>query len=351
MIKPLDLKHSLNVQQKLDMKTKPLGSLGKLESLAKQLILIFSQGMSEDELGAADFSVTHPCICIFAGDHGIASEGISIAPSEVTGQMVTNFAQGGAAICVFARQLGWHLNVVDCGILTPPHNNTVIDCRLGASTHSFHHQAAMTGEQLEIGLANAAALVDEELQRGCNLFAFGEMGIGNTTSAAAIFIALSGVAPELAVGKGTGVADDVVKKKQLLIEQALQLHQLSPEQPLDILQCLGGFEIVHLVGAMLAVASAQKVIVVDGFIATAAAMLAVAIEPNSKAYMVFAHCSSEQGHQKMLDYLAVEPLLNLGMRLGEGSGAALALPIIESALAIYNDMASFEEADVTQVVK
>ncbi|MBQ4813594.1 nicotinate-nucleotide--dimethylbenzimidazole phosphoribosyltransferase [Pseudoalteromonas luteoviolacea] len=351
MTKPLDLRHSSSVQQKLDMKTKPLGSLGKLESLAKQLVLILSQGMSDDAMRTTKFSINNPSISVFAGDHGIASEGVSIAPSEVTGQMVANFAQGGAAICVLARQLGWQFNVVDCGILTPQKNSAVIDCRLGNSTAAFHLQPAMTNTQLEQGLVNATALVEAQLNQGCNLFAFGEMGIGNTTSAAAIFSALSGIAAEFTVGAGTGVSGEVVQKKRQLIEQALLVHQLSSEQPLAILRCLGGFEIVHIVGAMLAVASAQKVIVVDGFIASAAAMLAVAIEPNSKDYMVFAHCSSEQGHQKMLDYLAVEPLLNLGMRLGEGSGAALALPIIQSALAIYNDMASFEDAGVTQVVK
>ncbi|MCF2859088.1 nicotinate-nucleotide--dimethylbenzimidazole phosphoribosyltransferase [Pseudoalteromonas sp. SMS1] len=350
MIEPLDLTHSSSIQHRLDFKTKPLGSLGKLETLAKQLVLILSQGMPDTTFKAAKFVINSPTICVFAGDHGVAREGISIAPSAVTGQMVANFAQGGAAICVLARQLGWHLNIVDCGILRAPHNSAIIDCRLGDSTAAFHQQAAMTYEQLDRGLSNAAALVQREIKQGCNLFAFGEMGIGNTTSAAAIFSALCGVSPESAVGKGTGVSDEVVKKKQRIIAQALHLHQMSNDNPRHILQCVGGFEIVHMVGAMLAVASAKKVIVVDGFIATAAAMLAAAIEPNCKDYMIFAHCSNEQGHQKMLDWLAVEPLLNLDMRLGEGSGAALALPIIQCALAIYNDMASFEEADVTQVI-
>ncbi|KZN50491.1 hypothetical protein N474_03730 [Pseudoalteromonas luteoviolacea CPMOR-2] len=351
MIQTLDLKHCSRIRQKLDMKTKPLGSLGKLETLANQLVLILSQGMSDEELEKAKFTIINPSISVFAGDHGIAGEGVSIAPSEVTGQMVANFAQGGAAICVLARQFGWRLNVVDCGILVPSNNTSVINCRLGESTAAFHQQAAMTHDQLDKGLANAGELVQRELSQGCNLFAFGEMGIGNTTSAAAIFSALSGVTPELAVGKGTGVSDEVVDKKRLLVEQALNLHQLSSNKPLEVLQCLGGFEIVHIVGAMLAVASAKKIIVVDGFIATAAAMVAIKIAPSSKDYMVFAHCSNEQGHQKMLEWLGVDPLLHLEMRLGEGSGAALALPIIHSALAIYNDMASFEEAEVTQVVK
>ncbi|AOT07261.1 nicotinate-nucleotide--dimethylbenzimidazole phosphoribosyltransferase [Pseudoalteromonas luteoviolacea] len=350
MIPALDLTHNDFVQQKLDLKTKPQGSLGKLEALAKQLVLIYAQGMSKETMTAQHFSIENPSVSIFAGDHGIASEGVSIAPSEVTGQMVANFADGGAAICVLARQLGWRLNIVDCGILKPVQNSRVIDNRLGVTTASFHLQPAMTEAQLTQGFENAKQLVAAELDMGCNLFAFGEMGIGNTTSAAAIFSVLCNLAPKETVGQGTGVSQDIVAKKQLLIEQALDLHQLDSNAPKQILQCVGGFEIAHMVGAMLAVAEAQKPILVDGFIATAAAMLAISMLPNAKQYMVFAHCSNEQGHKKMLEWLNVEPLLQLDMRLGEGSGAALALPIIQSALAIYNDMASFSQAQVTQVV-
>ncbi|MCF6438335.1 nicotinate-nucleotide--dimethylbenzimidazole phosphoribosyltransferase [Pseudoalteromonas luteoviolacea] len=350
MIPALDLTHSDFVQQKLDLKTKPQGSLGKLEALAKQLVLIYAQGMSKETMAAQLFNVKNPSVSIFAGDHGIASEGISIAPSEVTGQMVANFADGGAAICVLARQLGWRLNIVDCGILKSVQNSHVIDNRLGATTAPFHLQPAMSEAQLVQGFDNAKQLVAAELDVGCNLFAFGEMGIGNTTSAAAIFSALCSLTPKETVGQGTGVSQDIVAKKQRLIEQALDLHQLDCNDPKQILQSVGGFEIAHMVGAMLAVAEAKKPILVDGFIATAAAMLAISMAPNAKQYMVFAHCSNEQGHKKMLEWLHVEPLLQLDMRLGEGSGAALALPIIQSALAIYNDMASFSQAQVTQVV-
>ncbi|WP_052262719.1 nicotinate-nucleotide--dimethylbenzimidazole phosphoribosyltransferase [Pseudoalteromonas luteoviolacea] len=350
MIPALDLTHSDFVQQKLDLKTKPQGSLGKLEVLAKQLVLIYAQGMSKEAITAQQFNIANPSLSIFAGDHGIASEGVSIAPSEVTGQMVANFADGGAAICVLARQLGWRLNIVDCGILQPVQNSHVIDNRLGVTTAPLHLQPAMTEAQLAQGLNNAKQLVAAELDVGCNLFAFGEMGIGNTTSAAAIFSALCNLSPKETVGQGTGVSQDIVEKKQQLIEQALDLHQLDCNDPKQILQRLGGFEIAHMVGAMLAVAEAKKPILVDGFIATAAAMLVISMAPNAKQYMVFAHCSNEQGHKKMLEWLNVEPLLQLDMRLGEGSGAALALPIIQSALAIYNDMASFSQAQVTQVV-
>ncbi|MDK2596478.1 nicotinate-nucleotide--dimethylbenzimidazole phosphoribosyltransferase [Pseudoalteromonas obscura] len=351
MISPLDLTHSNYIQQKMDMKTKPKGSLGKLEALAKQLVLIYAQGIGERSLSSMQFAIKEPSISVFAGDHGIAKEGVSIAPSEVTGQMVANFASGGAAICVLARQLGWHLNVVDCGILTPVPMSNVVDSRLGTITAPFHQRCAMSLAQVEAGFVSAKRLVESDIQRGSNLFAFGEMGIGNTTSAAAIFSAMSGLPPSQTVGQGTGVCQEVVDKKQRLVEQALAKHKLDSTKPEEVLLSVGGFEIVHIVGAILAAAEAKKPVVIDGYIATAAAILAIAMEPHCKQYMIFAHCSNEQGHRKMLDYLEVEPLLHLDMRLGEGSGAALALPIIQSSLAIYNEMASFSDAQVTQVVK
>lgn len=350
-VKKLDKQASTFIEQKINLKTKPLGALGQLESLAKQLVLILSQGLTEEELVTFRPTIQNPQLTIFAGDHGIAAQGVSIAPSEVTGQMVANFAAGGAAINIFSQQTGWQLSVVDCGILVKPDDSLgVISHRLGESTHSFEQQEAMSQAQLAQGLEYGKKLITQQHEQGCNVFAFGEMGIGNTSSAAAIFSALAALPPSKTVGRGTGVEEDIVHKKQTLISQALLKHQDKLAEPLAVLRCLGGFEICQMVGAMLAVAGLQKVIVVDGFIATAAAMLAINIEPNCKDYMVFAHCSSEQGHQKMLEYLEVIPLLQLGLRLGEGTGAALSLPILQSALAFYNDMSSFADANVTQVV-
>ncbi|UDM60816.1 nicotinate-nucleotide--dimethylbenzimidazole phosphoribosyltransferase [Pseudoalteromonas piscicida] len=349
MVKPLDTRLNTLIQQRIDLKTKPLGALGKLEALAVQLVQIFSQGQTQ--LDIEQLAITRPAMFVFAGDHGIASQGVSIAPSEVTGQMVANFVQGGAAINVFCRQLGWQLTVVDCGTLVPcePAPN-LRSQRLGDITHAFHKQPAMSEMQLKQGLEYGEQVVMPAIEVGSNVIAFGEMGIGNTSSAAAILAALSGASVELCVGRGTGVDDETLCKKRALIKQALEYHQDKLATPEQILQRLGGFEIVQMVGAMLAVARAQKVIIVDGFISTAAAMLASRIAPQSKQYMVFAHGSMEQGHKLMLEQLNAEPLLHLDMRLGEGTGAALALPLLQAALGFFCEMVSFADADVTQVV-
>ncbi|MCG7553003.1 nicotinate-nucleotide--dimethylbenzimidazole phosphoribosyltransferase [Pseudoalteromonas sp. Of11M-6] len=349
MVKPLDTRLNTLIQQRIDLKTKPLGALGKLEALAVQLVQIFSQGQTQ--LDIEQLAITRPAMFVFAGDHGIASQGVSIAPSEVTGQMVANFVQGGAAINVFCRQLGWQLTVVDCGTLVPcePAPN-LRSQRLGDITHAFHKQPAMSEMQLKQGLEYGEQVVMPAIEAGSNVIAFGEMGIGNTSSAAAILAALSGASVELCVGRGTGIDDETLCKKRALIKQALEYHQDKLATPEQILQRLGGFEIVQMVGAMLAVARAQKVIIVDGFISTAAAMLASRIAPQSKQYMVFAHGSMEQGHKLMLEQLNAEPLLHLDMRLGEGTGAALALPLLQAALGFFCEMASFADADVTQVV-
>ncbi|MBR8843959.1 MULTISPECIES: nicotinate-nucleotide--dimethylbenzimidazole phosphoribosyltransferase [unclassified Pseudoalteromonas] len=349
MVKPLDTRLDTLIQQRIDLKTKPLGALGKLEALAVQLVQIFSQGQTQ--LDIEQLAITRPAMFVFAGDHGIASQGVSIAPSEVTGQMVANFVQGGAAINVFCRQLGWQLTVVDCGTLVPcePAPN-LRSQRLGDITHAFHKQSAMSEMQLKQGLEYGEQVVMPAIEAGSNVIAFGEMGIGNTSSAAAILAALSGASVELCVGRGTGIDDETLCKKRALIKQALEYHQDKLATPEQILQRLGGFEIVQMVGAMLAVARAQKVIIVDGFISTAAAMLASRIAPHSKQYMVFAHGSMEQGHKLMLEQLNAEPLLHLNMRLGEGTGAALALPLLQAALGFFCEMASFADAYVTQVV-
>ncbi len=335
------------IQAKIDGKTKPLGALGQLETIAKSLARV--QAMVTGHVDS--LIINRPSLIIFAGDHGVASEGVSIAPSEVTGQMVENFATGGAAINVFCRQFGWQLSVVDAGILNEPASQlTVINQRLGCITQPLHKAAAMTLATVEQGFAMASDLIKQIKNNGSNLVAFGEMGIGNTTSASAIMAAIMQISAEETVGKGTGVSDDVVLKKQKVVAQALELHRDKLADPMQLLACLGGFEIVQITGAMLAAAEEKLHILVDGFICTAAAMVAIQINPAVKDYMIFAHCSGEQGHQKMLQWLSVEPLLNLGLRLGEGTGGALALPLIQAAAAFYNDMASFEQAKVTNVV-
>lgn len=352
-ISPVNTNFEPLIQAKIDGKTKPLGALGQLESLAKQIALIQLSTNSDSAANINTFTLalTKPHMSVFAGDHGVAEQGVSIAPSEVTGQMLANFAQGGAAINVFCRQLGWHLNVIDAGTLVAQDAKLgIIDQRLGNITAPFNRQAAMTKTQVDNGFLYAKAHVKRIAESGCNIIGFGEMGIGNTTTAAAIMAAVMNIPAKEVVGKGTGVTDEVVDIKRAIVEQALILHQSNFNDVKEILRTIGGFEIVQLVAAMLAAAEQKMIILVDGFICTAAAMLATKCNLHVKDYMIFAHCSGEQGHQKMLDWLEVKPILQLGMRLGEGSGAALSLPVIEAAVNFYNEMASFEQANVTNVV-
>lgn len=336
------------IKAKIDGKTKPIGALGQLETVAKNLARV--QAMTTSQVDS--INITCPHLIIFAGDHGVAAEGVSIAPSDVTGQMVANFAHGGAAINVFCSQLGWQLSVVDAGILNEPALElNVINQRLGHITQSLQKAPAMTLATVEQGFVLAGKLIKQTKSNGSNLVAFGEMGIGNTTAASAIMGAIMQLPVEETVGKGTGVSDEIVLKKQQVVKQALALHSDKLSDPMQILACLGGFEIVQITGAMLSAAQEKMHILVDGFICTAAAMVAIKINPAVKDYMIFAHCSGEQGHRKMLQWLNVEPLLNLGLRLGEGTGGALALPLVQAAAAFYNDMASFEQASVTNVVE
>ncbi|PTA49348.1 nicotinate-nucleotide--dimethylbenzimidazole phosphoribosyltransferase [Shewanella morhuae] len=334
------------IQQKIDLKTKPLGALGLLESLALQIARVQGAMLPQDTL-----KIAHPTLLVFAGDHGIAAQGVSIAPSEVTRQMVQNFAHGGAAINVFCRQVGFKLEVIDCGILTPVEDvDGIINQRLGAGTEAIHLAPAMALNTVDKGFAMARDLIERHHQAGCNLIAFGEMGIGNTSAAAAIMAAMMQLDVADCVGRGTGIDAETLARKLALIEQALLLHQRALTGPKAVLACLGGFEIVQMTGAILAAAERKMLVVIDGFIATAAALVAVKIAPNVRDYLIFAHQSDEQGHLRMLDFLQAKPLLALGLRLGEGTGAALALPLIQAAVNFYNQMASFSDAGIEAVV-
>ncbi len=336
------------ILDKINHKTKPLGALGQLESLALKLAKIQSNRSSKF---AEHLALFKPSLFVFAADHGIAQQGVSIAPSEVTQQMVLNFVNGGAAVNVFSRQFGWQFEVVDAGILVPISNDLAITTqRLGEGTSDFSIQQAMTNEQAIEGLELGKTLISKRISEGADLIAFGEMGIGNTSSAAAIMAAILSLPAEDCVGAGTGITKEQLSKKVLLVQRALDLHQMTNTQPLEIMAKVGGFEIAQICGGILAAAKHKVPVVIDGFICSAAAMLAKLLETNSQDYMIFAHCSDEQGHKKMLEWFDEKPLLNLGMRLGEGSGAAIALPIIQAAMCFYNEMASFEQADVEDVV-
>ncbi len=334
----VDLRERL--QKKIDGKTKPPGSLGRLEELAFQIGLL--QQTTEP-------CITSPLCLVFAADHGITEEGVSAFPSEVTRQMVLNFLSGGAAINVFARQNGLHFRVVDAGVRgdLDPHDRLVVR-KMAHGTANFVTAQAMTEKQCHQAIAAGGQIVADWNQRqGTNLLICGEMGIGNTTSAAAILHASSSLPPEACVGRGTGVDDAMLCKKIKVVERAVRLHGLFGADPVHVLQCVGGFEIAMMTGAFLEAAKRRMVVLVDGFIATAAALLAVRMQTEAREAMIFCHRSEEQGHAVLLELLHASPLLDLGLRLGEGTGAVLAYPIVLAAVNFLNEMADFASASVS----
>ena len=324
------------LQHLLDQKTKPVGALGRLESLALQLGRILNSEAPRLE---------QPQLIVFAADHGLAARGVSAYPSDVTWQMVENFLAGGAAVSVLARQHGLALTVVDCGVRHDfaPRAGLVIaktahgsaDCTAGP---------AMTQQQCDAALSAGAERV--RTLPG-NAVLLGEMGIGNTSAAALLMARLSGIPLADCVGRGTGLDDAGLARKQAVLEEALHRHA-DVVAPLDVLAALGGFEIATMTGAVLEAAHQRRVIVVDGFISTAAVAVAAALSPAALERCVFAHCSAESGHARWLQQLGAQPLLDLGLRLGEGSGAALAWPLLESACRVLREMASFASAGVSE---
>ncbi len=340
----LDLSYSDAIWQRINQKTKPLGALGQLETVAHQLALIQSQNKQK---AAEKITIDNPTVIVFAGDHGIADEGVSIAPSAVTQQMVLNFLAGGAAINCFCRANNVAMKVVDTGILLPVEsdNPDFVVQRIGPRTNNFAVESAMTPEQMEQGLKYGQSITESVIGSGSNLVMFGEMGIANTSSAAALLAGLSSLSVEECVGKGTGITDQQLEKKCTLVAAAV-----SRCKGLDVKSVLaevGGYEIVQMVGAFLGAYQKRTPVVVDGFIVTVAAYVASLIEPECCDYMIFAHCSHESGHKKVLQLLQAEPLFDLQLRLGEGTGAVLSVPLLKAAAEFYNNMASFAEAGVT----
>lgn len=328
------------LQQKIDSKTKPVGALGRLEDIALQV------GLIQQRL---EPTLEKPLLAIFAGDHGIGDEGIVNAyPQKVTTQMILNMVSGGAAVNVFCNTNGLSTKIVDAGVAAAlPSDGKLIDRKIALGTADYTEQPAMSTEQREKAMQTGAKLVDQWQKQGTNIIGFGEMGIGNTSSAAIITSLVTGNSIEDCTGKGTGLDESGVTKKVGVLREAVQTHDIE-DDPVAILQTFGGFEIAMMVGGMLQAAERRMIILVDGFIATAAFLLACEWYPAARKYGIFAHQSEERGHQIQLEYLNAEPLLQLNMRLGEGTGAAMAYSIVQSAVNFLNEMASFEGAGVSQ---
>ena len=320
--------------------TKPPGSLGRLEELSIQLAGITANPLPKFE---------NKTVVVMAADHGVTREGVSAYPAEVTPQMVLNFLRGGAAINVLARQANARVIVVDMGVAVEVNDSAdqLIQRRIGAGTANLVQGPAMTREQAEESIQSGIEVASEEISKGADILATGDMGIGNTTSAAAIACALLNLHPEKIAGRGTGVDDDGLKRKISVIARALEVNRPNPNDALDVLSKVGGFEIGGLAGVILASAANRKPVLVDGFISTAAAMIAASLAPGAREYMIAAHVSQERGHGLMLEWLGLNPLLDLSMRLGEGTGAALAFHIIEDSTRILREMATFGEAGVS----
>lgn len=330
--------YSASAQARQNALTKPPGSLGVIETLAIRLAGL----QSTDRPRAA-----RAPIVLFAGDHGITAQGVSAYPSAVTVQMLHNFAGGGAAISVLARELGVPLTVIDAGTLSPSDIPGVTTDKPRRGTADFSQEPAMAGEELSFSLAAGRRAVLRATQGGADLVILGEMGIGNTTAAAAIAAALLGARAADLVGAGTGLDADGMNHKARVIETALAKHGLDAANPLQVLACVGGLEIAALTGAIIAAAQAGVPVLVDGFIVSVAAFGAVRINPSCAPWLIFSHRSLERGHRLVLEALGAEPILDLKLRLGEGSGAALALPILRLACALHAQMATFDEARIS----
>ena len=338
-IKPLDETAMKEARARQDTLTKPPGSLGRLEELSIQLA-----GMKADPFP----SVERKAVIVMAADHGVAQEGVSAYPSDVTAQMVLNFVRGGAAINVLAHQARARVTVVDIGVnadFEPMPG--LLRRKVLCGTRNMAQGPAITREEAGRALQVGVDVLHEEASLGLDLVATGDMGIGNTTPSSAIAAVLTGLPVEQVVGRGTGIDDQALERKVKVIEQALQLNQPDRNDALDVLHKVGGLEIAGLAGVMIAAASRRIPVVVDGFISTASAMIAVSLAPGVREYLISSHQSVEIGHQAMLKHLNLKPLLDLNLRLGEGTGAALAFHLIEASTRILREMATFDEAGVS----
>ncbi len=335
------LDHQLmdKAQERLNNLTKPLGSLGRLEELARQVVGITAKENPEFK---------NKIIFTLAADHGVTDEGVSAFPKEVTAQMVYNFLRGGAGINVLARHVGAKVIVVDIGVAEDLKDTTgLIIRKIGYGTKNMAKGTAMTRNQAIKSIETGIEIFEEEMRDGLDIVGTGEMGIGNTTSACAITAVFTKFEVEDITGRGTGIGEQGLKNKIQVIKEAIRINKPDPRDAIDVLTKVGGFEIGGLVGIILAAASRRVPVVIDGFISGAAALIAFGIEPRTKEYMIASHCSVEIGHKAILDYIGLKPILDLNLRLGEGTGAALGISIIEAGIKILTQMATFTSAGVS----
>ena len=332
------------IQEKIDNLNKPKGSLGRLEELAMQLCLI-QQTLTP--------RLDHPCHLLLGGDHGIEREGVSVSPREVTWQQMVNFTRGGGGVNMFCRQHGFHLRIVDVGVdydLTAIAG--IIDRKIARGTRNFRYEPAMTAEEYNRALAVGAELVDACRDEGCRIVSIGEMGIANTSPSSIWMNLFCNIPLDECIGAGAGLSSAGIRHKYEVLREAVENYKAHEaflaDEPQTVIRYFGGYEMVAAIGAMLRAAELRMVVLVDGFIMTACALAATRLCPAAQDYMIFTHCGDESGHRRMLDSLGARPLLNLGLRLGEGTGALCAFPIVDSACRMVNEMNNFKDAEITK---
>lgn len=328
-----------DIQRKIDNLNKPKGSLGRLESLAMQVCLI-QQTLSP--------SLAHPCHLLLGGDHGIEREGVSVSPREVTWQQMINFTKGGGGVNMFCRQHGFDLSIVDVGVdYDLSAYPAILNRKIARGTKNFLYEPAMSKTEYEQALSVGIDLVDDCKEKGCRILSIGEMGIANTSPSSIWMHLFTGIPLKDCIGAGAGLDTIGIRHKYEILQRAVENYKLCTTNYPPI-PYFGGFEMVTAIGAMLRAAELHLIILIDGFIMTACAMAACHLYPHAKDYMIFTHCGDESGHQRMLDALDAEPLLRLGLRLGEGTGALCAFPIIDSAVRMMNEMNNFDNANITR---
>ncbi|GAA3402483.1 nicotinate-nucleotide--dimethylbenzimidazole phosphoribosyltransferase [Paenibacillus hodogayensis] len=335
----LDEAAMAKAEHKLDRLTKPPGSLGRLEELARQLAGI---------TGELKPDLSNKAVVVMAGDHGVCAEGVSAFPAAVTPQMVLNFLNGGAAVNVLARHVGADVVCVDIGVNAELNHPELLVRKVRPGTDNIAVGPAMSRDEAARAIEVGIRIADELAERGYRLFATGEMGIGNTTPSSAMLAALTGAEAADVVGRGTGIGDEALSKKRDVIRRALDVNRPDANDPLDVLAKVGGFEIAGLVGVILGAAARRCPVVVDGFISSVAALAAARIAPLAAGYMLPSHLSQELGHRLLLEHIGLRPILQMDMRLGEGTGAVLTFPIVEAAVKLMNEMATFESAGVSE---